>query len=69
MVPLAVEVVTVEVEDVHFGVGDLDALGIGVGIEFAAHGQAGVSGGGGDKLDDCLVADQWPTAPVLGDAG
>ena len=52
VVPLAVEVVALEIEGVHVGVGDFDALGIGVGVEFAADGQAGVSVGSGDQLDD-----------------
>jgi hypothetical protein len=61
-----VEVVAVGVDGVHLCVGDLDAFGIAVGVEFAAHDQAFVGCGGGDQLDDGLVADEWPPAPVLG---
>ena len=35
----------------------------------AAHREAGVGRGGGDQLDDDLVADQRLAAPVLGDEG
>ena len=40
---------------------------VGGGVEFAADLQAGFGGGGGDELDDDLVADQRLAAPVLGD--
>ena len=33
------------------------------------HGQAGLGGGGGDQLDDDLMADQRLAAPVLADEG
>ncbi len=61
------EVVAVEIDGVHPGVGDFDALGIGVDVKFAAHGQAGVSVGSADQLDDGLEAEQRPAPPVLGD--
>ena len=61
------EVVAEEVDGVHLGIGDFDACRIGVAIELAAHLEAGVGGGGGDQLDDDLVADEWLAAPVLGD--
>src|ERR1700688_4015234 len=67
VVPLAVEIVAEEIEGVDLGVGDLDALGVGIGVEFTADREAGVSGGCGDELDDSLIADQRPTSPVLGD--
>ena len=51
------------------GVGNLEALFVGVGVEAARNGEAGVGGGVGDQLDDDLVADQRFAAPVLGDEG
>lgn len=45
MVPVAAEVLAQEVGGVHLDVGDLDALGIGVGVEVAAHLEAGRGGG------------------------
>ena len=44
-----------EVEGIHLIVGDLDALGIDVGVDFAAHGQARGRCCGDDELDDGLV--------------
>ena len=67
VVPVAVEFVAVNVDGVHLGVGDFDAGGINVGVDLAAHLEAGVGGGGRDQLDDGLVADERLAAPVLGD--
>ena len=44
-----------KVEGVHFGLADLDAGGVGVGIDLALHLETGVRGGGGDQLDDGLA--------------
>jgi hypothetical protein len=60
---------SVKIDSVDFGVAGLDALGVGVGVEFAADAEAGFSGCGGVELDDCLVADEGPAAPVLGYEG
>jgi hypothetical protein len=46
------ELVTREVEGLHLRIGDFDPLWIRVGVEFAAHGQAGFGRGVGDELDD-----------------
>ena len=46
-----------------------DAGRVLVGVEFAAHGEAGLCGGGGDEVDDDLVGLQWSPAPVSGDLG
>ncbi len=40
--------VTIDVEGVHLLIADLDALEVEAGIEFAAHRQAGLGGGGSD---------------------
>ena len=42
---------------------------IGVGVDAAGDGEAGFGRGGGDQLDDDLMADQRLAAPVLGDEG
>ena len=54
-----------DIEGGHFGVGDGDALGICIGVEFAAHLETGRGGGGRDQIDDDLIADQRFGAPVL----
>src|SRR5438876_6394063 len=51
----------------EFGIGDLDAGGIGVGIDFGLNAQAGAGGRVADELDDDLKADEWSSAPILGD--
>jgi len=62
-----VEFVALEVDGVHLGIGDFDAGGIGIGVDLAAHLEAGIGRGGGDQLDDGLIADQRPASPVLRD--
>jgi len=42
IVPIWMEFITFEVDGCHLLIGDLDALRIGVGIKFAADGQAGL---------------------------
>ena len=37
IVPFGVECIALDIEGIHFGVADLDALRIGAGIKFAAH--------------------------------
>ena len=59
------EFVVVELDGGHVGVGDLDAGRVAVGVEFAAHFEAALGSGGGDQLDDDLMADQRLAAPVL----
>lgn len=61
------EFVALNVDGVHLGVADLDAGRIGAGIDLALHLETGFGRGGGDQLDDGLVADERSTAPVLGD--
>src|SRR3954463_14117174 len=61
------EVIALDVEGDHLRLGDLDALGIGVGVEFAGDGEAGRRGRGGDQLDHGQATGQRATAPVLRD--
>jgi hypothetical protein len=69
VVPLAVKRVTLDGERGHLGIGDLDALGIAVRIQLAAHRQASLRRRGADQLDNDLMADQRLAAPVLRDGG
>src|SRR5208337_197526 len=55
------------VEGRHFRVRDLDALWIGVAIEFAADFETGFRRGVGDQFDDDEEAEEWRRAPVLRD--
>ena len=48
-------------------VGDFDALGIAIGIEFSTNGQAGTSRCGANQIDDDLMADQWAATPIHAD--
>jgi len=54
-----------DVESGHLGIADLDALGIAVGVDITSDGEPGIGGGGGDQLNDDLVADKRLAAPVL----
>ena len=40
-----------------------------IGVQDAVHAESGVGGGCADQIDDDLVGDQWPAAPVHGDLG
>jgi len=53
-----------EVDGFEFGVRHLDAGRVAVWIELAANLETCVGCGGGDQLDDGLVADQRLAAPV-----
>ena len=56
-----------KVEGFHIGVSDLDAFGVDVGIQLALDSKSGFGGGRGDQLNNRLVTDERPTAPVLCD--
>jgi hypothetical protein len=47
----------------------LETSGIGIPIEHGTDPEAGGSARTGDQLDDYLVADQGPAAPILADDG
>src|SRR3954452_3150347 len=61
------EGVALEVESCHLPLGHLDALWIGVGVEFTADGQAGLGRGTGDQGDYGEAAGERRCAPVLRD--
>src|SRR3954453_3480291 len=61
------ESVALEVESCHLPLGHLDALWIGVGVEFTADGQAGLGRGTGDQVDYGEAAGERRCAPVLRD--
>jgi hypothetical protein len=61
------ERVAFDVERRHFRVGDLDALHVGVGVEFAAHAQACLRRRGSDQFDHGEAAGQRLATPVLRD--
>ncbi len=61
------EFVVQDVELRHLVVREDDAFLVGVGIEFAFHGEAGLGGGGANQIDDDLIADQRLGAPVHAD--
>ncbi len=56
-----------DVQACHLGIGDFEALWIGVGIQLAGDGEAGGCGGGGDQLDDGAARDERSATPVLRD--
>ena len=61
------EGVAADVEVLHFGVGDLDALLIGPLIERTLDLEPGFGRRRGDQLDHCSAADERFGAPVLRD--
>ena len=65
--PVAMELFSPKLEFHHLLIGNLKAPLIDIGVDLAFHGQAGSGCGGGDEIDDDLVADQWLAAPVLAD--
>jgi hypothetical protein len=64
VVPVAMELLTADVDGREFGVRHDDALGIARFIEFAAYDEAGLGPGRADQIDDDAVADQGPGTPV-----
>ena len=67
VIPFGMEGVAADVESSHFGVADFHALGVGVFVEFAAHGEAGLRCRRRDQFDDRRSAGQRTPAPVLRD--
>ena len=56
-------------DGVHFGLGDLDAAGVGLGVGFGVDGQSGAGRGGADEVDDDLMAGERGASPVHRDVG
>ena len=67
VVPFRMERVAANVEVLHFGVGDLDALLIGPLIERTLDLEPGFGRRRSDQLDHCSAADEGFGAPVLRD--
>ena len=53
----------------HLLVGNLEAPLVGICVDLAFYGQARRRCGGGDEVDDDLVANEWLATPVLADEG
>ena len=56
-----------DVEGGHFVVGDLNAVRVGSGVEFAPDRQAGLGRGTADQIDDGRSADQRFSPAILCD--
>ncbi len=69
VVPIAVELVAVDIDAFKFLVGDLDAGLVGFCVEFGVNLEACLGGGSGDEAYDGLETAQWLAAPVLADVG
>src|SRR4249920_75654 len=67
VVPVAVEFMAMEIDAGEVGGSDFDAGRVRVGVDLGMDLEAGFSGGGGDQLDNDLMADERFAAPVLGD--
>ena len=67
VIPFGMEGIAADVESSHFRVADFHALGVGVFVEFAAHGEAGLRCRRRDQFDDRRSAGQRTPAPVLRD--
>ena len=67
VVPVAVEFMALEIDAGEVGGGDFDAGRIRIGVDLGTDLEAGFGGGGGDQLDNDLMADERFAAPVLGD--
>ena len=61
------EVVALDVDRIHLGVADLDALFVGRLVEDAVDRQSGFRRRGADQFDDRRAAFERPAAPVLRD--
>jgi len=61
------EFIALDVERLHRGIADFDALLVGGGIERALDFQAGFGRRRGNQLDHGHAIDEWPPAPSLRD--
>jgi hypothetical protein len=61
------ERVALDVEGLHLGIADFDALFVGRGVERALDFQAGFGRRRSNQLDDRHAIDEWSPAPGLRD--
>lgn len=61
--------IAIDIDRVHFRVGDLDGFWVFIFVETALDIEPGARAGRSDQLDNDLVADQRFAAPVLRDEG
>ena len=61
------ECVALDVEGLHLGIADFDALLVGARVERAVDLQSGLGRCRADQFDDGEAIGQRPAAPVLGD--
>jgi hypothetical protein len=61
------ERVAAQVDCGKLGIGDFDAFGIFVLVQFGAHCESGLGRGRCDQLDDGPIAAQWLASTVDGD--
>ena len=61
------EFIALDVERLHLGIADFDALFVGRGIERALNFQAGFGRRRGNQFDYGHAIDEWPPAPSLRD--
>src|ERR1035437_6126598 len=64
IVPIAMEVVSFDVDGTKFLIGHNHALGVVGIVEFSANTQPRTRFGAGDEVDNDLMTDQWTSAPV-----
>src|SRR6185437_210407 len=69
IVPLAVEIVTRDVDRLHLSFSDLEAFGVEVSIDLAAYFETCFGARRADELNDDLMTDQRLAPPVHGDEG
>jgi hypothetical protein len=65
IVPLAVEIVTRDVDRLHLVFSDLDPFGVEIAVDLAAHLEAGFRGRRADELNGDLVTDQRLVGPYM----
>src|SRR5512133_1990069 len=68
IVPLAVEIVTRDVDRLHLSFSDLEAFGVEVSIDLAAYFETCFGARRADELNDDLMTDQRLAPPVHGKA-
>ena len=61
------EIVASDIDFVHFGIRDLDAGRVGVGVDLGVYLQPGFCRGCGYRLDDGLVADERSASSANGE--